>query len=486
MTRDNNPNPNRYDVIILGAGAAGLMCAAVAGGRGHQVLLLEQARNPGEKIRISGGGRCNFTNLHTAPANFLSANPRFCHSALSGYTQRDFMALVESHGIAYHEKTRGQLFCDGSSQQIIDMLLEECRKVQARLRLGVRVSAISRSENGFVVGSDQGEFRARSLVVATGGPSIPKMGSSGFGYKIAEQFGLKIVPPRPALVPLTFDAALLAQFKDLSGVSVDAVASCGKIRFDEALLFTHRGLSGPAILQVSSYWREADDIVIDMAPGSDVLAGLKRLRRDHPRQELATALSNFLPKRLARTIAEGIGGPERIADYSDLHLANVAAGVKQRGGDVGRRRYVGTLIENLPIQVRPRALFHRRSRRRHRSPRRLQFSMGLVLGIRGGPARLDHDPIRLNRIMVSSLCLSMIFSENRFPPSGQARRHAFPDHALAADESGLPSFGHFAGSHFARFSRQLNRKRFSQPDPDRVSVTAARPDQPAGAYIGRM
>jgi predicted Rossmann fold flavoprotein len=329
MTRDNNPNPNRYDVIILGAGAAGLMCAAVAGGRGHQVLLLEQARNPGEKIRISGGGRCNFTNLHTAPVNFISANPRFCNSALSGYTQRDFMALVESHGIAYHEKTRGQLFCDGSSQQIIDMLLEECRKVQARLRLGVRVSAISRSENGFVVGSDQGEFRARSLVVATGGPSIPKMGSSGFGYKIAEQFGLKIVPPRPALVPLTFDAALLAQFKDLSGVSVDAVASCGKIRFDEALLFTHRGLSGPAILQVSSYWREADDIVIDMAPGSDVLAGLKRLRRDHPRQELATALSNFLPKRLARTIAEGIGGPERIADYSDLHLANVAAGVKQ-------------------------------------------------------------------------------------------------------------------------------------------------------------
>src|ERR1700730_13429149 len=176
------------------------------------------------------------------------------------------MSLVESHGIAYHEKTRGQLFCDGSSQQIIDMLLDECRKVQARLRLGVRVSAISKSENGFVVGSDQGEFRARSLVVATGGPSIPKMGSSGFGYKIAEQFGLKIVPPRAALVPLTFDAAWLAQFKEMSGVSVDAVVSCGKSRFDEALLFTHRGLSGPAILQASSYWREGQDIVIDMAP----------------------------------------------------------------------------------------------------------------------------------------------------------------------------------------------------------------------------
>jgi predicted Rossmann fold flavoprotein len=328
MTLDNNPHLNRYDVIILGAGAAGLMCAGVAGQRGRSVLLLEQARHPGEKIRISGGGRCNFTNLHTSPANFLSANPRFCHSALSGYTQRDFMALVESYGIAYHEKTRGQLFCDGSSRQIIDMLLEECRKADAQLRPAVRISAISRGENGFVVVSDQGEFRASSLVVATGGPSIPKMGSSGFGYKIAEQFGLAIVAPRPALVPLTFDTALLAQFGDLSGVTVDAVVSCGKARFDEALLFTHRGLSGPAILQISSYWREADDVVIDMAPGSDVLAELKRLRRDHPRQELATALADFLPKRLARTIADGIRGPERIADFSDKLLASVAAAVQ--------------------------------------------------------------------------------------------------------------------------------------------------------------
>jgi predicted Rossmann fold flavoprotein len=329
MTRGNHPHLNRYDVIILGAGAAGLMCAAVAGQRGHQVLLLEQARKPGEKIRISGGGRCNFTNLHTTPANFLSANPRFCHSALSGYTQRDFMALVESYGIAYHEKTRGQLFCDGSSQQIIDMLLEECRKADAQVRLGVRISAISRDESGFVIVSDQGEFRAPSLVVATGGPSIPKMGSSGFGYKIAEQFGLKIVAPRAALVPLTFDTALLAQFGDLSGVSVDAVVSCGKARFDEALLFTHRGLSGPAILQISSYWREAYDIVIDMAPGVDVLAGLKRSRRDHPRQELATTLAEFLPKRLARTVAAMTGGPERIADFSDARLAGVAAAVSQ-------------------------------------------------------------------------------------------------------------------------------------------------------------
>ena len=176
MTRDTNPHPNSHDVIILGAGAAGLMCAAVAGQRGHRALLLEQARHPGEKIRISGGGRCNFTNLHTSPANFLSANPRFCHSALSGYTQRDFIALVESYGIAYHEKTRGQLFCDGSSRQIIDMLLEECRKAQAQLRLGVRISGISGSENGFVVVTDQGEFRARSLVVCHRRPFNSKNG----------------------------------------------------------------------------------------------------------------------------------------------------------------------------------------------------------------------------------------------------------------------------------------------------------------------
>jgi predicted Rossmann fold flavoprotein len=327
MTAD--PQLKSYDVIILGAGAAGLMCAAVAGRRGKRVLLLEQSRQPAEKIRISGGGRCNFTNLHTSPANFLSDNPRFCRSALSGYTQRDFIALVESYGIAWHEKTRGQLFCDGSSRQIIDMLLEECRKAHAQLRLGMRISAVSKTESGFVVVTDQGEFRGRSLVVATGGPSIPKMGSSGFGYKVAEQFGLAIVPPRAALVPLTFDAALLAQFKDLTGVSVDAVVSCGKTDFDEALLFTHRGLSGPAILQISSYWREGHDIVVDMAPGIDVLAALKRLRGDHPRQEMATALAGFLPKRLASIIASGIGGPPRLADFSDKLMANAAAAIKQ-------------------------------------------------------------------------------------------------------------------------------------------------------------
>jgi predicted Rossmann fold flavoprotein len=328
MTQARASSTSGHDVIILGAGAAGLMCAAIAGQRGQRVLLLEQSRHPAEKIRISGGGRCNFTNLHTSPANFLSNNPQFCRSALSSYSQRDFIALVESYGIAYHEKTRGQLFCDGSSQQIIDMLLEECRKAHAQLKLGVRISAVSKDESGFVVVTDQGEFRGRSLVVATGGPSIPKMGSSGFGYKVAEQFGLKIVPPRAALVPLTFGASL-APFKDLSGVSVDAVVSCGKTRFDEALLFTHRGLSGPAILQISSYWREGHDIVVDMAPQLDVLARLKKIRGDHPRQEIATALADILPKRLARTIADVIAGPERIADFSDVRLTEAAAAVRQ-------------------------------------------------------------------------------------------------------------------------------------------------------------
>ena len=328
MSAVRHPASNGYDVIILGAGAAGLMCAGVAGQRGQRVAVLEQARYPGEKIRISGGGRCNFTNLDTGPANFLSENPRFCRSALSGYTQRDFIALVERHGIAWHEKTRGQLFCDGASQQIIDMLLEECRKAHAQLRLGVAISAVSKTEDGFAVTTDQGEFRGNALVIATGGPSIPKMGASAFGYRIAQQFGLKMIPPRAALVPLTFDVAMLAQFKELSGISVDAVVSCGKTAFDEALLFTHRGLSGPAVLQISSYWREGHDIVIDMAPQLDVLAALKQSRRDHPRQELATVLAGFLPKRLAQTVAERIAGPPRLADFSDKLLTDVVAAVK--------------------------------------------------------------------------------------------------------------------------------------------------------------
>jgi hypothetical protein len=316
--------PLAYDVVVLGGGAAGLMCAAVAGARGRSVAVIEQARRPAEKIRISGGGRCNFTNLYTTPANFLSRNPHFCKSALSGYTQHDFIALVDKHRIAWHEKTRGQLFCDDSAQQIIDLLLDESAAAGVTLHLGTKISSVMKGEGGFAVVTDRGEIRGQSLVIATGGPSIPKMGSSGLGYKIAEQFGLKIVPPRAGLVPLIFDEALLARSRGLAGVSVEAVVRCNGTQFDEAMLFTHRGLSGPAILQISSYWRDGDDIEIDMAPGADVLAALKEMRRDHPRQELATVLARLLPGRLAQMIAEAGGGAPRIADMSDRQLQAVA------------------------------------------------------------------------------------------------------------------------------------------------------------------
>jgi predicted Rossmann fold flavoprotein len=318
-----------YDVIILGAGAAGLMCAATAGQHGRSVLLLEQARAPGEKIRISGGGRCNFTNLHTSPANFLSENPQFCKSALKSYTQHDFIALVEKYRIDYHEKTKGQLFCDGSAQQIIDMLLAEGRRGDTQMRLGVKILGVTNNESGFSVATDQGEYRSRSLVVATGGPSIPKMGASAFGYKIAQQFGHAMIPPRAGLVPLTFDVCQLAQFKELAGLAVDAAVSVGKARFEEALLFTHRGLSGPAVLQISSYWRDGQDVAIDMAPDVDVLAGLKQARKDRPRQELATVLTELLPKRLAQMASERVGGPQRLADFSDKVLATATAAVKE-------------------------------------------------------------------------------------------------------------------------------------------------------------
>ncbi|MDB5626620.1 MAG: hypothetical protein JWR73_2422 [Tardiphaga sp.] len=323
-----SPAQQHADVIILGAGAAGLMCAAIAGQRGRSVIVLEQSRVPAEKIRISGGGRCNFTNIHTSPANFLSDNPRFCVSALKSYTQQDFIALVEKHRIAYHEKTRGQLFCDGSAQQIIDMLLGECRAARAQLRLGVKILGVAKMDGGFSITTEAGVFACQSLVIATGGPSIPKIGSSGFGYRVAQQFAMHVIPPRAALVPLTFDARMLAEFKPLSGIAVDAEVSCGNARFDEALLFTHRGLSGPAILQISSYWQAGGDIAIDLVPAIDLLERLKQARRDRPRQELATVLADMVPKRLAQLVAERVAGPERLADFSDKALATVVAAVK--------------------------------------------------------------------------------------------------------------------------------------------------------------
>jgi predicted Rossmann fold flavoprotein len=314
-----------YDAIILGAGGAGLFCAMVAGKRGRRVLVLDHAKKPGEKIRISGGGRCNFTNLHANPANFLSDNPRFCISALKRYTQHDFIALVERHGIAWHEKTLGQLFCDGSSQQIIDMLLAECTEGGVRIQLQTEVMHVTRAGGGFAVETSAGRFEAPSLVIATGGKSIPKMGATGFAYDVARQFGLSIVPPRPALVPFTFAPDLLAATAGLAGVAVDAVVSHGKTRFAEALLFTHRGISGPAILQISSYWREGDEIEINMAPGRDMLAELKAWRAETPRQEIITALARVLPKRLAENIAARAGVEGRLADISDKRLASVAA-----------------------------------------------------------------------------------------------------------------------------------------------------------------
>jgi hypothetical protein len=313
-----------FDVIILGAGAAGLMAAIEAGRRGRSVLLVEKAKKPAEKIRISGGGRCNFTNLYCAPANYLSDNPRFCVSALKRYTQQDFLARVEAAGIAWHEKTLGQLFCDGSAQQIIDLLLSDCEAAGVVLRTETTVTQVEKREARFHVATDRGDFDCESLVVATGGPSIPKMGATGFAYDLARQFGLKVVPPRPALVPFTFDPLVLEKLKPLSGVSTEAVVSCGKTRFREALLFTHRGLSGPAVLQISSYWQPGQEIVVDLLPDRDAFEELRKARGEKPKLELHNLLSELLPRRLAVMICEETGIDGRLADLSDKKLRRVA------------------------------------------------------------------------------------------------------------------------------------------------------------------
>ena len=318
----------QVDVIVIGAGAAGMMCAAEAARRGRSVLVVEHTHAPGEKIRISGGGRCNFTNLHAGPANYVSDNPGFCISALRRYTQRDFIALVERHGIAWHEKTLGQLFCDGSSIQIVDMLVKEMKRHGAGLRLTTEVTDIERTADGFGVALPGGAIRCQSLVIACGGLSIPKMGATGFAYETARRFGLRIVPTRAALVPLTFDPATLDRLKPLAGVSVEAASvRCGKTRFDEALLFTHRGLSGPAILQISSYWRPGEEIAVSLLPGADVFAELRAARAANGRQAAHTALSALLPKRLAQAIAEGEGITGNIADLSDKRLRRIDAAV---------------------------------------------------------------------------------------------------------------------------------------------------------------
>ncbi|WP_261300104.1 BaiN/RdsA family NAD(P)/FAD-dependent oxidoreductase [Sphingomonas alpina] len=312
------PVTGNYDAIILGAGAAGLMCAATAGQRGRRVLLVDHADEVGKKILISGGGRCNFTNIHTAPDRYLSANPHFAKSALTRYTAADFIALVDRYGIAWHEKTLGQLFCDGSAKQIVAMLLDECAIGQVDLSLGQPVGAIDHADGQFRVAIGDRTVTATSLVLATGGPSIPKMGATGFAYDVARRFGLKIVEPRPALVPLTLggDETL---FRSLSGVATEVIAKCGKTQFREAALFTHKGLSGPAILQISSYWRSSETVGIDFLPshGSGWLIEAKRTR---PRAGFASTLASALPARLAETLADRLALSGELSAMTDRKL----------------------------------------------------------------------------------------------------------------------------------------------------------------------
>ena len=316
---------NRFDVVVIGAGAAGMMCAIEAGKRGRTVLVLEHNRNPGDKIRISGGGRCNFTNSGAGVKNYLSGNPKFAISPLSRYTPKDIVALVEKHNISFHEKTLGQLFGDDQAWHFIDMLRVEMDKAGVVLRTGIEIHNVIKVDDGFEVDCEFDSFSSASVVVACGGKSIPKMGATSFGYKIAEHFGLRITETRPGLVPLTFDAEMLEMTNKLTGVSLDAVVSCGKISFREAMLFTHRGLSGPAILQISSFWREGETIEINLAPDVDVFELLRTARNEKGRQEVVSVLATILPKRLAVIFADGHKGP--IGDMSDKLLRKLATQV---------------------------------------------------------------------------------------------------------------------------------------------------------------
>jgi predicted Rossmann fold flavoprotein len=316
-------SPAIYDAIILGAGAAGMMVAAVAGQAGRRVLLADHADAPGKKILISGGGRCNFTNIHTAPDRYLSANPHFARSALSRYTPADFIELVDRYGIAWHEKTLGQLFCDGSAKQIVAMLLDQCEQGGVELSLGHAVGEIGHADGMFSIALGNRKVSAPKLVIATGGPSIPKMGATGFAYDVARRFGLKVIEPRPALVPLTLGGDDVL-FRDLSGVATEVVASAGQGRFREAALFTHRGLSGPAILQISSYWRSGEAVTIDFLPDRDT-GGLLAEKRARPRATVRSALGSALPDRLAETLAERLALSGNLADLPDKALATAEA-----------------------------------------------------------------------------------------------------------------------------------------------------------------
>jgi len=312
------------DVIIVGGGAAGLMCAMTAGEGGKSVILVEHTAKIGEKIRISGGGRCNFTNLYTTPANFISQNKNFCISALKKYTQHDFIALITKHKIKYHEKTLGQLFCDESATQIIDMFVKECVKNNVQIKTSHLVQAIEKIGDNFELTINDKKYLTKKVVIATGGLSIPKIGASDFGYKIARQFGHKVVQPRPALVPLTLDESTLNITKQLAGVAQNCVATVDKTNFIEAMLFTHRGLSGPAILQISSYWQQGKEIYLNLSPKTQIFEAIVQAKKDKPKQQIQTVLANFLPKKLSDYITEQSGCEGFIADLSNAKIKEVS------------------------------------------------------------------------------------------------------------------------------------------------------------------
>ena len=328
----------KFDVAVIGAGAAGMMCAATAAQRGKRVVLIDHASKLAEKIRISGGGRCNFTNINTTPANFLSDNPHFCKSALSRYTPADFVALVKKHRIGYHEKHRGQLFCTESAELIIEMLKDECAAGDVHWRMPCKIASVEQTDSVYILETDTGTIEADALVIATGGLSIPKIGATDFSYRIASQFGLRMVEPRPALVPLTFDPQAWAPFAELSGIALEVEVATGSLkgrnptgaRFREDLLFTHRGLSGPAILQISSYWIPGTPIVIDLLPGIDVAATLIE-GKGTIKKQLGNVLAQWLPTRLAEglLLAHGFALDARLADMQDAKLRELGAAINQ-------------------------------------------------------------------------------------------------------------------------------------------------------------
>ncbi|MES2683587.1 MAG: NAD(P)/FAD-dependent oxidoreductase [Pseudomonadota bacterium] len=317
------------DVIILGGGAAGLFCAFQAGQRGLKVLVIEHANKVGKKILMSGGGRCNFTNLGTTHGNFLSANPHFCKSALARYTPWDFVDLVQRHHIAYHEKELGQLFCDESSKLIVNLLLKECETAGVRIEIECSVSAVDKTATGYAVQSSRGTFKAPKLVVATGGLSIPSMGATGFGYALAKQFGHTVLPTRAGLVPLTLSGKPLEQWSDLSGVALPVEATSGKAQFRNQLLVTHRGLSGPAILQISSYWQPGEALTLDLFPHADAAEWLTAQQQAHPASEVRTVLSDALPKRFAQRFAELHAPPKLMRQLLHAEVKALATALHQ-------------------------------------------------------------------------------------------------------------------------------------------------------------